>query len=128
MTADVAARLADWKNRSEESEAERDQLVREAKTGGMNIRQIAILSGLSRTTIYKILSGEGAAMDRRTIKRRDQAGAGTLFEITIWRGNEAIWSDSLKHKAAVEAMEGMGVTDAEAVIYNAMQSSHAYEF
>jgi hypothetical protein len=50
----IASRLADWKRRSEESGAERDQLVREAKAGGMNIRRIAILSGLSRTTIYKI--------------------------------------------------------------------------
>jgi hypothetical protein len=59
VTPDVTARLADWKSRSEEFGAERDQLVREANAGGVNIRQIAILSGLSRTTVYKIIAGDG---------------------------------------------------------------------
>jgi len=106
----------------------RDRIVRDARAAGVPIRRIHLESGLSRVTIYKILDGKGAAMDRRTIKRWDSADAGTLYEITIWRGSEAVWSDSLKHKAAAKELEDMGVTDAEAVIYNAMQSSHAQEF
>lgn len=106
----------------------RDGLVRAARAAGMNIRRIALESGISRATIYKILNGEGSAMDRRTIKRRDPADAGTVYDITIWRGSEAVWSDSLKHRAAAEALGDMGVTDAEALIYNAMQSSRPVEF
>lgn len=52
---DIETRLRDWKTRRDQLDAERDRLVREADADGKNIRQIGTLSGLSRTTVYKIL-------------------------------------------------------------------------
>ena len=96
MTPDVAARLADWKRRSEESGAERDQLVREADAGGVNIRQIAIASGLSRTTIYKIIAG------RTTMTFTDTRSYAEYEEYTTPRERRAreLWSEIEAAKAA----------------------------
>ena len=47
--------LADWKRRGQDQDAERDALILAAFRAGLNIRRIHVLSGVSRTTIYKIL-------------------------------------------------------------------------
>ena len=57
---EAAFALEAWARRDAEHQAERDQLVRQAATllvrdGKPNVRQIAMKSGLSRTTVYKIL-------------------------------------------------------------------------
>lgn len=49
-----------WKRRDAEHTAERDQLVRAAKAAGVNIRQIALSLGISRTTVYAILEATPA--------------------------------------------------------------------
>jgi transcriptional regulator of acetoin/glycerol metabolism len=54
-TAEAEAALADWKRRVETANAERDGLIRAAHEAGVNIRRISQLSGVSRTTVYKIL-------------------------------------------------------------------------
>ena len=59
--AGAALALEAWKGRDAEHLAERDRLVRDAHLAGMNVRQIALKSGLSRTTVYKIL-GEGVVV------------------------------------------------------------------
>jgi DNA invertase Pin-like site-specific DNA recombinase len=53
--------LEAWKRRDAEHQAERDKLVRAAHLAGLNKRQIALASGLSRTTVYKIL-GDGVTV------------------------------------------------------------------
>ncbi len=45
-----------WKRRDAEHLAERDQLVRAARAAGVNVRQIALGMGISRTTVYAILA------------------------------------------------------------------------
>lgn len=56
---DEAARnLEDWARRDAEHQTQRDRLVREAFAAGVNVRQISLKSGLSRTTVYKILEGK----------------------------------------------------------------------
>ena len=50
--------LDDWRQRSEQVDAERDQLIRDAHAAGMNIRQIHIRSGIGRNTIYRVLGVE----------------------------------------------------------------------
>lgn len=53
MTPDeIRQALAGWKRRTV---SERDQLVRLAHESGFQIAEISRLSGLSRTTVYKIL-------------------------------------------------------------------------
>ncbi len=47
--------LQDWKLRAGRVDDERDGLVRAASRAGLTIKRISELSGLSRTTIYKIL-------------------------------------------------------------------------
>jgi transcriptional regulator of acetoin/glycerol metabolism len=54
-TAEAEAALADWKRRIESANAERDSLIRAAHEAGVNIRRISLLSGVSRTTVYKVL-------------------------------------------------------------------------
>lgn len=53
--AEAGRALDDYRRRSERLDAERDQLVREARAAGMNIRQIHVRSGVARSTIYRIL-------------------------------------------------------------------------
>jgi transcriptional regulator of acetoin/glycerol metabolism len=53
--AEAEAALADWKRRIESANAERDGLIRAAHEAGVNIRRISLLSGLSRSTVYKVL-------------------------------------------------------------------------
>ena len=48
-----------WKRRNAEHLAERDQLVRAARACGVNVRQIALRMGISRPTVYSILSAAG---------------------------------------------------------------------
>lgn len=56
MTPDeIRAALAGWKR----SNDQRDELVRTANEAGIQIKEISELTGLSRTTIYKILGMEG---------------------------------------------------------------------
>ena len=67
-------------------------------------------------------------MEIRTIRRWDGRN-GTMFEIRIDEDGETVLSENCKHAAAVETLrDEFGVTDAEAVVYNAAQSSRAYEF
>lgn len=47
--------LQDWKLRAGRIDDERDGLVRAANRAGVAIKRISELSGLSRTTVYKIL-------------------------------------------------------------------------
>jgi len=54
-TAEAEAALADWKRRIDAANAERDRLIRAAHEAGVNIRRISLLSGVSRTTVYKVL-------------------------------------------------------------------------
>lgn len=57
MTPEEAMRtLETWKHRDAEHLAERDRAIRAAHEAGVNIRQIALKSGISRTTIYRVLS------------------------------------------------------------------------
>ena len=52
MTPDeIRQALAEWKR----THADRDRLVRLAAESGLQIKEISQLSGLSRTTVYKIL-------------------------------------------------------------------------
>lgn len=55
--------LSEWKGRGDSLAAERDPLVRSAYEAGVNINRIHKLSGVSRTTIYKIL---GLTTESRT--------------------------------------------------------------
>ena len=56
MTPEEAMQaLETWKRRDAEHLAERDRAIRAAREAGVNIRQIALKSGISRTTIYKVL-------------------------------------------------------------------------
>jgi transcriptional regulator of acetoin/glycerol metabolism len=54
-TAEAEAALADWRQRIESANAERDGLIRAAHEAGVNIRRISLLSGISRSTVYKVL-------------------------------------------------------------------------
>lgn len=54
-TAGAEAALADWKRRMDSANAERNGLIRAAYEVGVNIRRISQLSGVSRTTVYKVL-------------------------------------------------------------------------
>lgn len=58
-TADAEQALADWKHRTDTAAAERDSIVRAAHAAGVSINRISQITGLSRTTIYKILGMEG---------------------------------------------------------------------
>lgn len=49
-----------WRRRDAEHQAERDRLVRAAKASGVNVRQIALGMGISRTTVYAILGADSA--------------------------------------------------------------------
>lgn len=61
-TAEAEQALTEWKRRADENAAERDALIRAAHAAGSSITRIRHLSGLSRTTVYKILGlGEGRA-------------------------------------------------------------------
>jgi hypothetical protein len=53
--AEAKAALAEWKRRSDQDARERDTLIRVAYEAGVNIRQIHLESGVSRTTIYRVL-------------------------------------------------------------------------
>ena len=67
-------------------------------------------------------------MDTRTIRRWDGKN-GTIFEIEITQDGKTVFAENCKHAGAVETLrDEFGVTDAEAVVYNASQSSRAYEF
>ena len=47
--------LAEWKRRIDRDASERDGLIRAAHEAGVNIRQIHLRSGVSRSTIYRVL-------------------------------------------------------------------------
>jgi transcriptional regulator of acetoin/glycerol metabolism len=53
--AGAEAALGEWKRRGEKVAADRDPLVLAAHTAGLNVHRIHKVSGISRTTIYKIL-------------------------------------------------------------------------
>jgi len=53
--AEAEAALTDWKRRIEIANAERDRLILAAREAGVSIHRISQLSGISRTTVYKIL-------------------------------------------------------------------------
>jgi transcriptional regulator of acetoin/glycerol metabolism len=61
--AEARAALAEWKRRTDQDARVRDDLIRAAHEAGMNIRQIHLESGVSRTTIYRVL-GVGAGGER----------------------------------------------------------------
>jgi len=67
-TADAETALRGWKRRIDSDNAERDGLIRAAHEAGVNIRRISQLSGVSRTTVYKILD-----LDRQLPSTRSQA-------------------------------------------------------
>lgn len=50
--------LAEWKLRADQLDADRDPVVRDAYKCGVSVHAIHQLTGLSRTTIYKILGME----------------------------------------------------------------------
>ena len=56
--ADAIDALKAWKREGDEHAARRDELVRAAREAGLSIYAIGGLSGLSRTTVYKILGVE----------------------------------------------------------------------
>lgn len=56
MSGDVEDALREWK-RSVDS---RDELVRSAHTAGVSINRIHVLTGIGRSTIYRILDADGA--------------------------------------------------------------------
>jgi hypothetical protein len=56
--AEAAGELREWKLRSDQLDAERDPLIRAAYAAGIPVQRIHQISGLSRTTIYKILGLE----------------------------------------------------------------------
>lgn len=61
MDIKEAARALDsYRERAGQLDAERDQLIRDARAAGMNIRQIHLHSGVSRSAIYRVL-GVGPA-------------------------------------------------------------------
>lgn len=72
--------LTEWKRQGEEHDAERDPLVRAAHQAGLNVHRIYKLSGVSRTTIYKILGLPGPAEDRptRIVRARDLVKGATI--------------------------------------------------
>jgi hypothetical protein len=53
--AEAAEDLRNWKLRADELDTERDPLVRAAHAAGISVQGISSISGLSRTTVYKIL-------------------------------------------------------------------------
>lgn len=53
--AEAEAALAEWKRRTDRNASERDGLIRAAHEAGLNIRQIHLVSGVSRTTVYRVL-------------------------------------------------------------------------
>jgi transcriptional regulator of acetoin/glycerol metabolism len=57
-TEEAEAALTDWKRRIDSDNAERDGLIRAAHEADVNIRRISQISGVSRTTVYKILGVE----------------------------------------------------------------------
>jgi hypothetical protein len=64
--AEAGRRLDDYRQRAGQLDAERDQLIRDARAAGIPIRQIHLRSGIGRTTIYRVLGvepvpGEGPA-------------------------------------------------------------------
>jgi len=67
-TAEAEALLTGWKRRIDSDNAERDGLIRAAREAGVSIHRISQLSGVSRTTIYKIL-----VLDRQLPSARSQA-------------------------------------------------------
>jgi transcriptional regulator of acetoin/glycerol metabolism len=56
--AEAAEALKGWKAQADHIASERDGLVRAAYAAGITIQGIRELSGLSRTTVYKILGLE----------------------------------------------------------------------
>lgn len=54
-----AGAMEAWKRRDAEHRAERDRLVRAASAAGVNVRQVALSMGISRTTVYAILAQAG---------------------------------------------------------------------
>jgi len=54
-TADAEQALTEWKHRADTVAAERDGVVRAAHAAGVSIYRISQITGLSRTTVYKIL-------------------------------------------------------------------------
>ena len=56
--AEAGRALDEWRQRSGQVDAERDQLIRDAHAAGMNIRQIHLRSGVGRSTIYRVLGVE----------------------------------------------------------------------
>lgn len=75
MDITEAARALDsYKERAGQLDAERDQLIRDARAAGMNIRQIHLRSGVGRSTIYRVLgvgpAGEEDADPRDRIMKR----------------------------------------------------------
>ncbi len=51
------AELDNWAGDDERHMLKRDELVRAASAAGVNVRQIALHMGISRTTVYAILGG-----------------------------------------------------------------------
>jgi DNA invertase Pin-like site-specific DNA recombinase len=52
---EAGAALDSYRQRSEQLDAERDELIREARAAGIAIRQIHLRSGIGRSTIYRVL-------------------------------------------------------------------------
>ena len=67
-STEAEAALTDWKRRIDSDNAERDGLIRAAHEADVNIRRISQISGVSRTTVYKILG-----LDRQLPSTRSQA-------------------------------------------------------
>jgi DNA-binding NarL/FixJ family response regulator len=56
--AEANVAMEAWKRRDAEHLGERNLLVRAAKACGVNVRQIALRMGISRTTVYAVLDME----------------------------------------------------------------------
>ena len=66
--------LAEWKKRHDDAADERDRVIRAAHEAGVDIVRIHKLTGVSRTTVYRILGSEedapqGAAIVRAFCRR-----------------------------------------------------------
>lgn len=81
--AEAGQALDGYRQRSEQLDAERDQLIRDARAAGMNIRQIHLRSGIGRSTIYRVL-GPGA---------EGENGPPVLQELRDNADSAAYWQD-----------------------------------
>ncbi len=67
------AALVAWREAHERHTAERDRLVRQAEAAGITINRIYVLTGIARTTIYRILGRSPANGHGRPARKAQPA-------------------------------------------------------